>query len=189
MERKKRREIALVVLAIALIGTAVWRVRSADSPAPTAQAPSSAPAPRASGQPAPDPSALAAVNLPALQAERPEPQDGNRNPFRFKPRPAPPLPGQGTGPARGAQQASPIPAGPIEPPQPPPIPLKFIGLADGRDSKVGRVAILSDARGVYYGREGEAIEGRYRILKIGVESIDLAYLDGRGRQTIRLTGQ
>ena len=56
-------------------------------------------------------------------------------------------------------------------------------------AKPGRVAILSDSRGVYYGREGEIVEGRYRILKIGVESIDLAYLDGRGRQTIRLTGQ
>ena len=52
-----------------------------------------------------------------------------------------------------------------------------------------RVAILSDARGVYYGREGEVIEGRYRIVKIGVESIELTYLDGRGRQTIRQTGQ
>ena len=34
--------------------------------------------------------------------------------------------------------------------------------------------------GVFYGREGEIIEGQYRILKIGVESLDIAYLDGRG---------
>ena len=51
------------------------------------------------------------------------------------------------------------------------------------------MAVLSDARGVYYGREGDIIEGRYRIVKIGVESIELEYLDGRGRQTIRQTGQ
>ena len=58
------------------------------------------------------------------------------------------------------------------------------------NATLGRVAILSDARGgVFYGREGEIVEGRYRILKIGVESIDIAYLDGRGRQTIRHTGQ
>jgi len=38
------------------------------------------------------------------------------------------------------------------------------------------------------GAEGDVIEGRWRIVKIGVESIDMAYLDGRGRQTIRLTG-
>ena len=59
----------------------------------------------------------------------------------------------------------------------------------GDDPKFGPVAVLSDNRGVYYGREGDAIEGRYRILRIGVESVDLAYLDGRGRQTIRFTGQ
>ena len=40
-----------------------------------------------------------------------------------------------------------------------------------------------------HGKEGDIIDGRYRILKIGTESIEMAYLDGRGRQTIRLTGQ
>jgi hypothetical protein len=30
--------------------------------------------------------------------------------------------------------------------------------------------------------------GQYRILRIGAESIEMSYLDGRGRQTIRLTG-
>jgi hypothetical protein len=78
----------------------------------------------------------------------------------------------------------------LQPAAPPRIQLKFIGIANSEaDPKVGKIAILSDARGVYHGREGEIVEGRYRILRIGVESIDLAYLDGRGRQTIRLTGQ
>jgi len=50
--------------------------------------------------------------------------------------------------------------------------------------------VLSDGRGgiPMYGKEGDIIDGRYRILKIGVESIEMAYLDGRGRQTIRLSG-
>ena len=39
------------------------------------------------------------------------------------------------------------------------------------------------------GVEGEIILGQYQILKIGNESIEMAYPDGRGRQTIRLTGQ
>jgi len=30
--------------------------------------------------------------------------------------------------------------------------------------------------------------GQYRILRISAESIEMAYLDGRGRQTIRLSG-
>ena len=33
------------------------------------------------------------------------------------------------------------------------------------------------------------IEGRYRIVQIGEESMQIEHLDGRGRQTIRLSGQ
>ena len=39
----------------------------------------------------------------------------------------------------------------------------------------------------YQAAKADIIEGRYRILQIGVESIEMAYLDGRGRQTIRLS--
>ena len=69
----------------------------------------------------------------------------------------------------------------------PPIPLHFIGVVDKTTHKQ-KVAVLTDGRGVFYGGEGDIIEGRYRILRIGVESVELAYADGRGRQTIRLTG-
>ena len=54
----------------------------------------------------------------------------------------------------------------------------------------GKVAIFRDSGGnIIDGKEGAIIDGRYRLLKIGVESADLAYADGRGRQTIRLSGQ
>jgi hypothetical protein len=124
------------------------------------------------------------VHLEALDAERPKPDAGRRNLFRFKPKPPPPPPPAALtrpGPAETAQ----APAGP---PPPPPIALKFIGIVDaGQSKKV--VAILSDGRGSpVYGREGETVLGQYRILRIGTESIEMSYLDGRGRQTIRLTG-
>jgi hypothetical protein len=81
---------------------------------------------------------------------------------------------------------APVPTGPPTPPPPPRITLKFIGTLDRKGEKW---AILSDATGrTDYAKEGQEIQGRYRILKIGVESIDIAYLDGTGRQTIRLTG-
>ena len=79
------------------------------------------------------------------------------------------------------------PTGPVEPPPPPRITLKFFGTVEIKGK--GLLAGLSDGRNVYKGFVGDTIEGRYRILRIGVESIDLAYLDGRGRQTIRKTGQ
>ena len=56
--------------------------------------------------------------------------------------------------------------------------------------QAGRIAILSDGRGnVFYGKEGDIIEGRYRVLKIGPDTAELSFLDGRGRQTLRLSGQ
>ena len=104
-----------------------------------------------------------------------------RDPFRFRPKPPPPAP--------RVVQAPPVftPPVPTGPPPPPPIPLKFFGVmtVDGQ-----RVAAFSDERGnTFKGKEGDVLEGRYRLLRIGPDSVDLAYLDGRGRQSIRLTGQ
>ena len=72
-------------------------------------------------------------------------------------------------------------------PPAPPIPLKFIALVE-RASGV-KWAVLSDGKVTMYGRDGDTIDGRYRIVKIGTESVEVTYLDGRGRQVIRLTGQ
>lgn len=66
--------------------------------------------------------------------------------------------------------------------------LKFIGLVDA-PAQGGKLAVLSDGRSVFYGHEGEVIDGRFKIVRIGVESIEMMYADGRGRQTIRLSGQ
>ena len=184
MHPKRQREIALAIAAILLIAVAVWTVRRGTTP-PAAAAPSGVAA--SSTQPQ-SKHPMAEIDLGELDAKRTAPEESDRNPFRFKPQPAPPPPAadvrqQQEQAAADAQAA----AGPSEPP--PRIPLKYIGeMADPKEAG-HRVAILSDARGVYYGREGDIVEGRYRIIKIGVESIELAYLDGRGRQIIRQTGQ
>ena len=79
------------------------------------------------------------------------------------------------------------PSGPPPPPPVPPIALKFIGVLEAAAPQT--IAMLSDGRGApIYGKKGISVEGRYRILRIGAESIEMAYLDGRGRQTIRLSG-
>jgi hypothetical protein len=82
--------------------------------------------------------------------------------------------------------APPVEAGPPPPPPVPQIPLKFIGTVERGGQKM---AVLSDSAGhVSYGPEGATIDGRYRIVRIGAESIEMVYVDGRGRQTIRMTG-
>jgi hypothetical protein len=129
------------------------------------------------------------VHLEALQSEHPKPGTAQRDLFRFKPKAPPPPP---PGPPRSVQPTipvTPVPTGPPPPPSVPPITLKFIGVMES-PTMARKIAVLSDGRGApFYGEEGAIVEGRYRILKIGVESIDIAYADGRGRQTIRLTGQ
>jgi hypothetical protein len=126
------------------------------------------------------------VHLKELDMERPKPAPGDRNLFRFKSKPLPTPP-----PAAPPQVVSApptVPSGPQQPPPPPPIPLKFIGLI-GPTAEVPKIAVFSDGKGLpQYGKEGDIILGQFRIVHIGTESIEMSYLDGRGRQTIRLTG-
>ena len=154
------------------------------------------PAPRAAGGAvAPDDAPVADVRLEALQRTRPGIEGAQRNLFRFQARPEPPSPPPPTAPAelgvapggRGLGRFG--RAGNSGPPPPPPIPVRFIGIVEAPTQK-GRVVFFSDGRGnVFSGREGDIIEGRYRVLKVSPDAAELAYLDGRGRQTIRLSGQ
>jgi hypothetical protein len=183
MARKRQREVALVAIAAVIVAVAVSRFRSAPSvPAEASLAQSSGP-PAVRQQHSKQTTQMTEVDLAALNATRPEPVGGTRNPFRFTPTPPPPAPP----PVRPVAPLSTDLTLLSGPPPPPRIALKFIGVIESQ--KTGRVAVLSDTRGVYQGREGDILEGRYRIVRIGVESVDLAYVDGRGRQTIRLTGQ
>jgi hypothetical protein len=132
------------------------------------------------------PSAITApdVHLRALGEEKPKPETApQRDLFRFKPKAPPPA---AAPPVASAPVVS-APSGPPPPPALPPIAMRFIGLVESPEHGQ-KIAILSDGRGTYQGQEGDIIEGRYRILRIGVESVEMAYLDGRGRQTIRLSG-
>lgn len=187
MDRKRQRELALGGTAVLLIAIAVWSMQRGTPAPPSAARTGNAAA--ASAQALPK-SGITEVDLKSLEVERPEPEEGTRNPFRFKPKPAPPPPSPSA--VKQQQQAAAAAAAaavPVGPPPPPRIPLKYIGDMTDPKNPGKKIAILSDARGSYYGREGEVIEGRYQIIRIGVESIELAYLDGRGRQTIRQTGQ
>lgn len=188
MDPKRRREMALGTVAVLLIAFAAWSLQR--GPAPTSGTTSAAPA-RAAAAPGSPKSGIPDVDLSALKAERSEPDESNRDPFRFKPKPAPapPVPSAAVIKQQQAAAAAEAASARPEPPPPPRIPLKYIGDMMDPKNSAKRIAILSDSRTTYHGREGDVIEGRYQILRIGVESIELAYLDGRGRQTIRQTGQ
>ena len=127
------------------------------------------------------------LRLEGLSAARPEPSATRRNPFRFEEPKPPPVPSDAPMMPRSSDSA---PSEPVEttpaPPPVPPIPLKFIGFVEGQGKKL---VALSDCKFTYRGEEGEIIDGRYRLVRIGVESVEMEYLDGRGRTKIRLSGQ
>lgn len=184
MAPEQRRQALLAGLAVILAGVAIWLWNGTAPTTVESQAASNVRNPARAKQAA---AALAApvVRLDTLESPKPEPGSADRNLFRFKPKAAPPPPPPPIAPPRPVVPPPTTPtAGGM-----PPITLKFIGIIEMSEQK-RRVAMLNDGKGVsIYGEEGDVIEGRYKILKIGVESIEMAYLDGRGRQTIRLSGQ
>ena len=182
MLAERRRQILLVLLAAALVAVIyVQWPRTAD------RAGTSSSNLRGATRAAATPNGLATpeVHLKSLEEEHAKPGAAERNLFKFKSKPAPP-----PAPRPVVAQAPPQPVVPSGPPPPPPLPpiaLRFIGVLETANTQ--KIAILSDGRGApLYGKEGDTVLGQYKILHIGVESIEMAYLDGRGRQTIRLSG-
>lgn len=180
----------LVIVALAVVaGAAIWFWPTMPAnPAQSVSATTGTTEQAAPIQSSPVPK----VDLDKLKAPRPDPEETKRNPFRFEGTRSAPTPGGQPGPSLvPAPSPGPImPPPPTQPPMPvgpPPIPLKFIGTVEAT-RRGTKLAVLSDGRDVFYGGEGDVIDGRYRIVRIGVESIEMEYLDGRGRQTIRLTG-
>jgi hypothetical protein len=172
----------LLLGALGSLLVVVVIARRADSPAADGALPANG---RQVTTPAAKETPVAALKLELLKTAPSQIEPSTRNPFQFKPKAAPPpQPQASAGPAPVVIAPPPVPQGPLPPP---PITLKYIGVLE---TAQGRVAIFRDSGGdIVNGKEGDIIDGRYRLLKIGVESADLAYVDGRGRQTIRLSGQ
>jgi len=176
----------LAVLGVTVL-LAVWIWMRPVNPSGPSGGPSNArrPAQAESGTVV-DPAALN-VRLEALDARQAVDQASERNPFRFQPRPPPPPPPMPKeADIRGVPETH-VPAPPSGPPPPPPIPLKFIGILE--PTAGDRVAAFSDCRITTHARSGGVVLGQYRLVSIGVESVVMEYLDGRGRTTIPLRGQ
>ena len=191
METERRRQLLLAALAVVLASIVYYawpRTSPPSTPSSNQRAAGTSGAVRDRTARGAAPQQTTEVHLEALEAERPKPGPTERNLFRFREKPPPPPPGARGGPP---EPDVPIVLAPVGPPQPPPLPpinLKFLGFVEQAAGKP-KIAILSDGSGSpQYAKEGDVVLGRYRVLKIGEESVEVAYSDGRGRQTIRLTG-
>jgi hypothetical protein len=181
---RRPRTSLLVLLAVVLAAAAFVTLRPSTGPATLSSNSGRAPQ-QAAGEKPLDPQELK-VRVPDLQKPPPEIGDSERNPFRFQPKaPPPPPPGSAAGPKKPLPDVGEVT--PPPPPPPPPIPLKFIGVTEAPG--VGKIAALTDCKHTVQGREGETIEGRYRIVKIGVESLVIENVDGTNRTTLRMSGQ
>lgn len=173
--------VLLGLVIVVFLVTRIWSGNPAGVPAPPSNPRTQAQA-GAEGQI--DPGELD-VRLEDLTRNGTEAAESSRNPFRFRPPPPPPPPPVQTKPVRPPEPE--IPVGPPQPPPPPPIPLKFIGIVEQKPGD--RIAAFSDCRMTFYGRPGDVVAGQYKLVQIGVESVTMEYVDGRGRTTIRMTGQ
>ena len=187
--------VLLALLGLAIVAFVAMKLMGSATPTAPASNPRAAPPPAVLQDKTDAPAATRRVDsseldvhLEVLEAARPGATEIARNPFRFRPPPAPPPPPVSSKPAGPAPP--PVPAGPPPPPPPPPITVKFIGVFDLADgSKIANFTDCSVGRRQSQAREGGVVDGRYRLVKIGKESVIIEHLDGRGRTTLAQGGQ
>jgi hypothetical protein len=173
----QREKGLLVVVALAAIALAVRYLAS----------PAVIPAIRAArSEPLPPP--IPRIELARLSAERPDSGAGKRDLFRF-------------GSARGAEDEDEVPEvsvpvqtpppvhEPVAPPTPsvPPLNLKYLGSVENR-AGVKVAVLLTDRKEVLTGQAGETVANRYRISRIGLESVDLEDVASGQSRRIPLRG-
>ena len=189
---KRPRSWLLVVLGIGLaVMLVMWMSDSTAPTTPTSNPPRPQQSQAGSRNGPVDPASLD-VRLEALESPRADPDDTQRNPFRFAPKPPPPRdPAFDNLPQRGAPPpvvVSPDPVVPPGPPPVPPIPLKYMGLIEDPSQQL-KLASFTDCRLIYRAREGEEFGGQYRLVSIGIESAVVEYVNGKGRTTLRMSGE
>lgn len=170
--------LAVLVVVLAFVAWYVYGGSPTATPAPTSNSASAATpgSPAAGGRVGlPEPLKLAALD----HSDESDTEGLTRNPFRYGQPPPPPAP----------VYVPPPPPPPPPPPGPPPIPdipLQLVGLETLPGGT--RMANLKDPANsaVLSGIEGQVLDGQYRLVKIGLESVVVSYLDGSGRKTLPL---
>jgi len=151
--------------------------------------PAGTPAARARAEALPPP--VPRIDLARLGAERAETTAGRRDLFRFGS--ASLDPDAGGDETQVAQHApEPLATPPVETsyapaPGPPPLNLKYLGSVENR-AGVKVAVLLTDRKEVLTGQTGEMVANRYRIARIGIESVDLEDVGSGQSRRIPLRG-
>jgi len=180
MVKEPRRWIVpgLAIVAAASVGWALLR-DTAPAVAPSASA---AEAPVGTVKREPE---LPRIDLARLDRPRPASGIGRRDLFDFAtppPTPPPPMPS-----APPVVEETPPPVTVPTPPPLPPLNIKYIGAFEGK--KGLKVAVLmTDRKEVLTGQAGEVVANRYRIVRIGLESVDVQDVGSEQVRRIPLKG-
>jgi hypothetical protein len=172
---KPRERLLLGVFALVLVGTYFGTRSRGLSPA--------RPRPRTAAGASTE--SVPRIDLARLEQERPDTTAGRRNLFDFGVPPTPPpTPPPPTTLVDATQATAPTP-----PPAPrlPVLNLKYIGSVE--NARGVRVAVLlTDRNEVLTGQPGEVLANRYKIAKIGFESVDLEEVGSGQLRRIPLRG-
>ena len=119
------------------------------------------------------PETVPRIGLERLPHDRPKLRIGQRDIFAFGPPPTPPpTPRPLTTPTPTPDPQEALVATPPPGPRLPPLTLKYIGsVENGRGTRVA--VLLTDRNELLTGQAGEVVANRYKIAKIGLESVDL----------------
>lgn len=181
-DNKTKTAVAAGLLLVAAFALYNW-MNSGDEPAPTSSATtgaaSSANKPAKPGTKKSGPVLLAQSLDPTLRVDLLKSSEdvsykgSGRDIFQNQPEPIP-------------QPKQPvIDPGPPPPPPPPPIPLKFYGFSGNKSGP--KQVFLSKGDDIFIAKEGQVIDRRYKILKIGATSIEVEDVLTNNRQTLPLT--
>ena len=119
---------------------------------------------------------------------------GMRSLFEFSQAPPPPPPKAPEAkilPKAARRFMGPLPAPPPAPPTPaykpqaPPIPLRFFGYVTGAHGG-SRRAFFLEGEEIHVASEGELVKKRYKVVRIGVNSVIMEDTQFEGRQTLQL---
>lgn len=179
---RERQRLLWLVGVVIILGGVFWMQR-----APAEQARAAAPVESGRAEPTGPLPVPESVRLASLE-DVPVLAEAVRNPFGYGVRPALPAPPPRPTPALTAPAPF-VPAGPPAPTGPPPIGLKLTGMTVPVEGGRTMVTLRDPAtNAVYLAYEGDVVDGRYRVVRVGVTSVVLSYVDGSGTRTIPLGG-
>lgn len=175
---KQRPRWIVFAAAGAVILLAAYGLMPADAPGPAT--------PVRAGErsrPGPAESPLPVIDFARIANPPPAPGLGTRDLFDFAAPPPPPIPSPLP---RSAEQDDPSPITVPTPTPLPPLNIKYIGAVERRGVKVAM--LMTERSEVLTGQVGEVVGNRFRIVKIGLESVDIQEVGSDQVRRIPLKG-